>query len=186
MSVLTYSELVKAIRNDALVSYEGGTTFPLAQINGASVDLTLGDDVLIEDCPGVIDLAKKQAPAMRRMLPRPDGSYELRPGDFVLAHTREFFRMPADVAGHYMLKSSLARAGLQHLFAGFADPTWQGVLTLELVNATRDQVLLLRPGMKIGQMVFFCGSSPVPGLASYALRGQYNGDRTVTPSRGVR
>jgi len=187
MSLLTYKELAYEIANNALVSYDDALLpFPIEHINGASVDLTLGDEVLREDNPGIIDLAKKQTPAMRPMEPRPDGSYELRPGDFVLAHTREVFRMPADVAGHYMLKSSLARAGLQHLFAGFADPTWEGVLTLELVNQTRDQVLLLRPGMKIGQMVFFKGSSSVPDDHSYARRGQYQGDRTVTPSRGVR
>ena len=187
MSLLTHTELVRLIADESLVSYEDALLpFPLEQVNGASVDLTLGDEVLIESGSNVIDLARKQAPMMRRLEPNTDGSYELRPGDFVLAHTREVFKMPANVAGHYMLKSSLARAGLQHLFAGFADPTWQGCLTLELCNATRDQTLVLRPGQAIGQMVFFRGSSAVPEAASYARRGQYQGDRTVTQSKGLR
>lgn len=184
--LLTFNALDRLIRDESLVGYRDGLLlpFPAEQINGASVDLTLGDRVLVEERPEVVDLAAKETPPMREM-PMREGAWHLRPGDFVLAHTREYFRLPSDVAGHYMLKSSLARAGLQHLFAGYMDPSWHGVLTLELVNATRDQVLLLRPGMKIGQAVFWRGD-PVPDHASYAVRGQYNGDTTAQPSRGVR
>ena len=59
------------------------------------------------------------------------------------------------------------------------------MLTLELHNVLSYHTLRLRPGMKIGQMVFFKGSA-VPEYASYAVRGAYNGDKIATPSKGVR
>lgn len=180
MSLLSHNELVEHI-NAGMISYQ----LPADLINGASVDLTLGDTVLIEDGDSIINLARKESTPMRE-LPLVDGKWTIYPGDFVLAHTREYFRFPADVAGHYMLKSSLARSGLQHLMAGFADPTWHGVLTLELVNQTKSKVIVLEPGMKIGQMLFFRCTSAVPAAVAYAARGQYHGDATVTASKGVR
>jgi deoxycytidine triphosphate deaminase len=39
--------------------------------------------------------------------------------------------------------------------------------------------------MKIGQMVFF-RCAPVPDHASYAAKGQYNGDTGAVGSKGVR
>ena len=40
-------------------------------------------------------------------------------------------------------------------------------------------------GEQNGQIVFWRGRA-VPAQASYATRGQYNHDRTATPSKGLR
>lgn len=159
-------------------------------INGASIDVTLGDVFWVEDqteSPSkvlpVVDLARKEVPRMIKHT----GPIIIPPGGFVLAQTREVFHLPNNVSFHYMLKSSQARAGLEHLFAGFADPTWHGsVLTLEFVNSLQHHSLKLTPGMKAGQIVMFKGSSPVPEHKSYAVKGQYNKDTSAQPSRGVR
>jgi dCTP deaminase len=180
--LLTYNELRELVESGAI---EGVAP---EQINGASIDLTLGEDFFLESAGGVdadsfVSLNKKQSPRMCAW----KGTTTLEPGEFCLAHTRERFNLPMDVAGHYMLKSSLARSGLQHLFAGFADPGWHGsVLTLELVNVLRSHTLILEPGMKIGQMVFWRGSSPVPFDKSYAARGQYNQSTSVQASKGLK
>ena len=180
--LLTYNELCELVESGAIEGVEPD------QINGASIDLTLGDEFLIEEMPKTqdghcVELIQKQTPAMRPHA----GRMFLDPGCFCLAQTREKFNLPMDVAGHYMLKSSLARSGLQHLCAGFADPGWHGsVLTLELINHLRYHTLVLEPGMKIGQMVFWRGSSPVPFERSYAARGQYNKSESVQQSKGVR
>ena len=180
--LLTYNELCELVEAGAIEGVEPD------QINGASIDLTLGNEFLVERMPKMqdgycVELIQKQTPAMRPHT----GRMFLEPGQFCLAQTREKFNLPLDVAGHYMLKSSLARSGLQHLFAGFVDPGWHGsVLTLELINHLRYHTLVLDPGMKIGQMVFWKGSSPVPFERSYAARGQYNKTETVTESRGLR
>lgn len=180
--LLTYNELIDLVDSGAI---EG---VPRENINGASIDLTLGDEFMVEvpaegPMTYCVRLADKERPNMRVVR----GTQYLAPGQFCLAHTRERFNLPLDVAGHYMLKSSLARSGLQHLFAGFADPGWHGsTLTLELVNVLQYHTLVLEPGMKIGQMVFWRGSSPVPHEHSYAARGQYNQTETVTQSKGLR
>ena len=180
--LLTYNELCELVEAGAIEGAEPD------QINGASIDLTLGDEFQVEKQVGLtqesfVYLHQKETPSMHTCT----GRMFLDPGQFCLAHTRERFNLPMDVAGHYMLKSSLARSGLQHLFAGFADPGWHGsVLTLELVNALRYHTLILEPGMKIGQMVFWRGSSPVPFDKSYAARGQYNQSTSVQVSKGLK
>lgn len=178
MSILTYNELRGLVDSGAIVGV------PDENVNGASIDLTLGDLFWMESYErDDVDLSQKEAPEMERHR----GAVRLEPGEFCLAQTKEVFNLPADVAAHFMLKSSQARAGLQHLFAGFADPTWNGsVLTLEFHNVLRHHALILRPGMKAGQMVFFRGTSPVPPERSYAARGQYNNNREAQPSKGIR
>ena len=181
MSILTYNDLVALVESGAIENVKP------EYINGASIDLTIADGFYTEEYRpvgrnSVVDLGDRQTPAMKRT----NGYLLLAPGEFALAATEQIFHLPNDVAGHYMLKSSLARAGLQHMFAGFADPTWYGsALTLELQNALRYNSLLLKPGDKIGQMVFWRGQ-PVPEEASYAQRGQYNRARFVQLSKGVR
>lgn len=171
-----------------------------ANVNAASIDVVLGSTLLVEASPGggstVVDLMAKEVPAMRRIdllhagCRRIDllhaGCYDLRPGEFCLAETVERFYLPNNLAANYYLKSSLARAGLDAALAMWADPGWNAsVLTLELVNNLRHHSLRLRPGMKIGQMVFHRGVE-VPDHASYAVRGRYNGDTQVQASKGVR
>ena len=180
MSILTYNELITLVNSGAIENVKP------EYINGASIDLTLADGFFVETVPveklSLVRLGDKETPVMRRV----EGHLLLAPGDFALAATEQVFHLPNDIAGHYMLKSSLARAGLQHLFAGFADPTWHGsALTLELHNVLRHHGLLLRPGDKIGQMVFWRGQ-PVPEEASYAKRGQYNATPGVQQSKGVK
>jgi dCTP deaminase len=148
-----------------------------ALVNPASLDVRLGDLLLIESA---------QSP---ELVPYPLGRhsqgdpYELRPGQFCLAQTVEVFNLPDDVAAQFMLKSSRAREGLEHLMAGYCDPGWHGsVLTLELHNSRQLWPVGLWPGMKIGQIVFhLMAERPV---ASYAQTGRYNGDSAVQASRG--
>ena len=110
-----------------------------------------------------------------------DDPYMLSPGSFCLAETRECFNLPEDVSAQFVLKSSRAREGLNHLLAGWCDPGWHGSkLTLELKNERRHCPIRLWPGLKIGQMVFHF-MSQVP-QASYAVTGHYNGHLTVMPN----
>jgi len=75
----------------------------------------------------------------------------LEPGRVYLAATREYtetHRLAAQVAG----RSSIGRLGLfVHVTAGFIDPGFRGRLTLELVAT---QPVIVRPGMRIGQIVY--------------------------------
>jgi dCTP deaminase len=178
--ILTHNELVALVRDGAIENVAP------EHINGASIDLTLADGFLLEGYPvggaECVHLGHKETPAMVEK----HGRLVLHPGDFALAATQQIFHLPDDVAAVYVLKSSMARAGLNHLNAGYCDPGWHGsALTMEFHNVLRRHTLVLRPGDKCGQMYFHRGE-PVPELASYAVRGQYNGSQGVQSSKGVR
>lgn len=145
-------------------------------VNPASLDVRLGDTLLIESA------------ASTELVPYPlhqhteAEPYLLRPGQFVLACTIEAFNLPDSIAAQFALKSSRAREGIEHLMAGFADPGFYGVMTLELHNSRQLHSVALWPGMKIGQMVFHqMAATP---QRSYAVTGRYCGDTTVQGSRG--
>jgi len=145
-------------------------------INSASLDLRLGNLVMLESVQGhqmiPLDISNYTV----------DHPYELVPGQFILAQTVEVFSMPENIAGLFFLKSSRAREGYENLHAGYADPGWHGsALTLELKNARQLQPLPIYPGLKIGQMVFFRMSAK-PAL-SYAQVGHYNNDKLVAASK---
>lgn len=158
---------------------EGGmiTPFDPALLNPASLDVRLGPTLLIESAqsPGLVPY-----PLHRHSQDKP---YELLPGQFVLAQTMEVFNLPDDLAAQFMLKSSRAREGLEHLMAGYCDPGWHGsVLTLELHNSRQLWPVGLWPGMKIGQIVFHLMAEQP--MANYAQTGRYNSDTTVQASKG--
>lgn len=146
-------------------------------VNPASLDVRLGNTLLIES-------AEK-----RELVPYPLGShseakpYELVPGQFVLAQTLETFHIPRDIAAEFKLKSSRGREGVDHALAAWIDPGFYGsVLTLELRNNRQLWPVPIWPSMKIGQIIFH-RLDAVP-LRCYAQTGRYNGDVSVTGSKG--
>lgn len=167
---------------------QGVITADKDNVNAASIDITLGSKILIEAIPGSIacvSLADKESPLMSEF-DLTNFDYVIPPKEFVLASSNEIFNLPNNIACEYKLKSSLARSGLQHALAGWCDPGWNGsVLTLELSNSLFNHHLVLKQGMKIGQMVFF-ECDPVPDELNYANKGQYNGDETVKANKGLR
>lgn len=107
----------------------------------------------------------------------------LGPGDFALGHTLETITLPNNLVGIVNGKSSLGRLGLiVHATAGFVDPGFPGQVTLELYNLS-PYAIILRPGMKIAQMVFQrCGSCENP-YGSDKLNSKYKGQTGATASR---
>lgn len=187
MSLISYKGLVEMVKAGVINANP-------ENINGASIDITLdniirtefedGDDPLTSSSV-YVNLSKKENITTDEMIMDKFG-YCLKPGEFVLASSVEVFNLPRNIAAEYKLKSSLARNGLQHMLAGWCDPGWtNSKLTLELYNATRYHNLLIQPGMKIGQMVFW-QCYKVPESESYAKRGQYNNQDKVTGSKGIR
>lgn len=181
MSLISYNGLVDLVK-------DGVIDAPIENVNGASIDITIDDIIMIEKPTSriyTIDLKEKESLELRKHLIQ-DYGFKLYPGQFVLASSREVFNLPDDLAAEYKLKSSLARSGLQHMLAGWCDPGWtNSKLTLELKNVTQNHVLILKPGMKIGQMVFW-ECNPVPEDRSYAVTGQYNNQDGTTANKGLR
>lgn len=175
MTILSYTEICELIEAGVIegAKYE--------HVNSASLDITLGDKILVESLYGYSNLyldKKSQLPHIEFIMNSAE-SYILSPGEFILAHSQEIFHLPNNISAEYKLKSSMARIGLGHLLAGWCDAGWNNsVLTLELKNELRCHAIVLKPGDKIGQMIFY-KHSPVPHDKSYATRGSYNGDKTV-------
>ncbi len=162
---------IKALCADGMVQ-----EYDDALINPASLDLRLGDQIMIESAE---DLNMREFSIANCTA---DNPYMLKPGQFILAQTIEVFNMPENIAGLFFLKSSRAREGYENLHAGYADPGWHGsVLTLELKNSRQILPLPLWPGLKIGQMVFFVMSQKPQH--SYAKVGHYNSNLTATASK---
>ena len=177
MSVLVDFQ-IKALAENGAVD-----PFDPSLLNPASLDVRLGKVLMIE-VPGTDEMIRVSIEESSREEP-----FWLPPGAFCLAETVESFALNERTACQFVLKSSRAREGLNHLLAGWCDPGWgyggpekRSVLTMELKNNRQLAPVALWSGMKIGQMKFFALSEPP--LSSYAITGRYNGDWGVQESKG--
>lgn len=137
---------------------------PEEQFGPSSVDLRLGTDfqVLTRTNLTHLDLIKDpEALAhdirnhMKHVKVKPTEPFILHPGEFALATTLEFVRIPLDLAARVEGRSTWGRLGLQiHATAGFIDPGFAGSITLELSNVSNIP-LPLYPGVRISQLCFF-------------------------------
>jgi len=113
--LLSYTELMELVE-------QGVITADPSLVNGASIDVRLGDTVMVEKVSHgierIIDLSQKEELSMILTV-IPDNGLVLKPNQFILASTVEEFNLPNDIASEFKLKSSIARAGLNHLLAGW-------------------------------------------------------------------
>ena len=146
--------------------------FHKENLQGSSVDLTLGHEIQIENPAGAIEHLKK--------LELQEAPYMLRPGEFILAHTAETIHLPDDVCGMLLLRSSAARAGYEHSFAGWVDPGFRGTLVAELRNNLTNHMLPIAPGMRLLQFVLI--KMTLPAASPYSEKGNYQGQSGATGS----
>lgn len=155
-------------RGDIRNTYEGA-------INPASINLRLGDtfkrikydqpwiklgeDVEYEDDPVVED------------------HVVIQPGEFMLATTKEWIRVPITAAAFVQGRSSIGRASLTVQNAGFVDPGFEGHITLELKNDGPVPIVLY-VGYPVTQLVYMEAKD-----ASKGYDGKYFGQVEATGSR---
>ena len=140
-------------------------------VNPASIDVTLGDTILVENDHGLFTSFNIK-----------DETFYMPPGAFVLAHTAEFVRIPSNLECVFQLKSSRGREGYEHALAGYIDPGFHGRVTLELSNLRRFKELPLRTGMRIGQLRF-SKLDEIP-MRPYSVTGRYHNAEGVEESKG--
>jgi dCTP deaminase len=101
---------------------------------------------------------------------------EVPPNSFALACSIEHFRMPRNVTGIAIGKSTLARCGvivnITPLEAG-----WEGVLTVEISNTT-PLPCKIYANQGIAQILFLEGEAPAVSYADRA--GKYQGQAGIT------
>jgi dCTP deaminase len=146
-------------------------------VQGSSIDLTLGGSIKIET-PKLEngDLTKAHWDTQ----PIDGDPYYLAPGEFILAHTDEVITIPEGCAAMVLLRSSAARAGYEHSLAGWCDPGFTGQLTLELRNNCRYHHLPVEAGMRLCQLIVH--KLDEEAINHYGLRGNYQGQTGVTAS----
>jgi dCTP deaminase len=140
--------------------------YEVKNVQPASIDLRLGQSfrVFKRHSRASIDLAAvpdQDSITEEIIVPwyrNPDGTsgderggMVVHPGEMILGSTLECITVPGYLAMQLVGKSSLARLGLlPHVEAGWFDPGWHGIGTLEIANLGATPIIL-RPGMLICQ-----------------------------------
>lgn len=169
--LVTHNELLRLVKSQVITNVREGA------VNGSSIDVHLADTFMLEArraSAAPIDLAAGMAIPMDTVTLGAKEKYALAPGEFILGATQEVFNLPAHISMLFVMKSRLARSGLDQMNAAWCNPGWScAALTVELINVTTRSTLLLSPGMPIGQMVVFKGEA-APLHALYDVRGRFN------------
>ena len=98
---------------------------------------------------------------------------------FILAGSVERIRLPINVAALLDGSSTLSRSGLAvHQTGQWIDPGFEGHLTCE-IKCNNNVGYILRPGMKIGQLVFAQTISAV----REPYHGRYQNQEGAVPPR---
>lgn len=145
-----------------------------AQVNPASINVTLQGKFIVEATLSAEYIAFSKRDTWRQIVF--SKWIYLSPGGFCLAAIQEKLNLPNDICASVVLRSSAARFGLDHAYAGFADPGYSGHLTLELKNFLEFHTMKLCEGDQIAQLIF-SRVEPVPVGECYASKGaKYSSD----------
>lgn len=178
MSLLSDHEIIREVGAGEI----GIEPFEPNHVNPASYDLTLAPEIA-QAFTGTkaLDVRRIEPGYTYRHTIDPEDGFVLRPGQFLLATSDEYVRIPRMLAARAEGKSSLGRIGLTiHVTAGYIDPGFEGQVTLEIVNHL-PRPIILRAGMRIAQLAFFRMSHTPNNV--YGVAGHYQGQRGPTESR---
>lgn len=159
------------------------TPFP-DEIDKDSIDLRLGSYFFIprnhrSPCfiPGLTDphhLYREQY--------IPIGSYLVLPAHHtVLGATLEYIKLPVDISGEILTKSSWARTFIAVETAPWIHPLYRGCLTLEIANASNTPVILY-PGIKIAQLILLT-TTTISYPKKDVIEGTYIGPVRPEPAK---
>jgi dCTP deaminase len=141
-----------------------------------SIDLRLGSYFLIPQSPPAPFLDPTEENSSRHShlkVHKPLGSYLVIPAhQTVLGATLEFIKLPHDVSGQILTKSSVARTFLLIETAPWVHPLYRGCLTLEIANVSNTPQVLY-PGFHIGQLILIANDRPAD--EAQPLSGAYVG-----------
>jgi len=130
--------------------------FDPERLQPCSYDVLLGNEILYFDNTSgiIIDPQEDNTKLMRKVKVTEGKPFILHPGQFALGATSEVIGVSENYVCILNGKSSLGRLGLViHATAGFIDAGNELKITLELFNVATLPIIL-RAGMKIGQVVF--------------------------------
>jgi dCTP deaminase len=108
-----------------------------------------------------------------------NGYILMKPGDVILAVTREYVTMPPNISGQLFTKSTLGRMFINHMMAGLVDAGFEGRLTLELKNEGV-HTIRIPVGARVVQMICFgLYDAPDRLYGDATRRSRYQNARTL-------
>lgn len=155
-------ELVQEVNGERVISYG---------LSSAGYDIRAGTEwyLALESDVRVGDPKNFKPEMMRRY--ELDTPIILPPRSFALTHSVERFKIPRDIIGIALGKSTYARMGIIVNITPL-EPGWEGWLTIEVANVAPFPVKVY-PNEGIAQILFFAIDTP---STSYADRGgKYQG-----------
>ena len=119
-----------------------------------AIDLRLGSHFLLPQIPAEAFADPTVEYGLSHVeIHKPLGSYIVLPAhQTVLGATLEFIKLPYDLSGQILTKSSVARMFVVIETAPWIHPLYRGCLTLEIANVSNTP-LILYPGLPIGQLI---------------------------------
>jgi dCTP deaminase len=137
------------------------TPFNESALDADSLDLRLGHHFLFPRLHAQVAVdTENGAPRSELSVHIPAGGNLVLPAhQTVLGVTLEFIKLPFDVSGQILTKSSVARSFLVIETAPWIHPNYRGCLTLEIANVS-NSTLILHPRMRIGQLILLSIDQP--------------------------
>jgi len=155
------------------------------RIEGASIDLTLGNEFRIFKVTAMpfID-PKNVTEGYTEVIRVEEGKpFILHPGEFVLGCVKEYIKIPEDLMGIVDGRSSLGRLGvIVHATAAAMNPGWEGKFVLEITNVGKMPVALY-PGMRICKLVLHKLSSTAEKPYYKKKDAKYHKQKSIEESK---
>ena len=132
------------------------------QLEDGSIDLRLGTEFVVAKRSKYADLDaldehktldSKIVEYQEKIHIKIGNSLVLHPTQFVLGSTFEYLKLPVDLVGYVLGRSSWGRLGLIIATATVVHSGYAGIITLELTNIG-DTPIELYPGIRIAQLGF--------------------------------
>ncbi len=168
MAILSRSEIQRRLKLE--IKHEESLVITPLPRSGAfdsdSVDLRLGCHFLSPQMPPEPSWGSAQVGGhSHTRIHVPLGSYFVVPShETVLGVTLEFIKLPSDLSGQILTKSSVARCFMVIETAPWIHPLYRGCLTLEIANVSNTPLTIF-PGLPIAQLVLIWNENPaVPGM----------------------
>lgn len=141
-------------------------------------DLRLADEFLIfTPSTGQMTVVDPKAMDNAAMVSFKGDYCIIPPNSFALARSIEYFKMPPNVLGLCLGKSTYARVGVVTNFTPF-EPGWEGHVTIEISNTTPLPAKVYA-NEGIAQVLFFEGETPEVGYGA----GKYQGQTGITTAK---
>lgn len=169
MSLLTKQNILAGIKSKRLLITP---QLKPTQINGASIDLTLGSDFrTFRKRVGAIDILET-TDYKRYTTKISTKSILIRPQETILAITKEKICLPDNIVGWLEGRSRFARLGLLiHISAGLIHPGVKNRQVLEITNLSPN-ILRLHEGVRICQLALEYTTGPIIYTGKFATQNQ--------------